>query len=38
LNKEAAQLMLERPAEFQRNVKEALRGGTVAGRRFPKLL
>jgi len=38
LNKEAAQLMLDKPSDFQRNVKESLRGGTVAGRRFPKLL
>jgi ubiquitin-conjugating enzyme E2 M len=38
LNKEAAQLMLDRPKDFERNVKDALRGGTVAGRKFPKLL
>jgi len=38
LNKEAAQLMIERPSEFQKNVKESLRGGTVAGRKFQKLL
>jgi len=38
LNKEAAQLMLDRIREFERNVKESLRGGTVGGRRFPKLL
>lgn len=38
LNKEAAQVMVDRPQEFQRNVKESLRGGTVAGQKFPKLL
>ncbi|KAL6072912.1 NEDD8-conjugating enzyme Ubc12 [Balamuthia mandrillaris] len=38
LNKEAAQLMVDRPQEFERNVKESLRGGRVAGRQFPKLL
>jgi len=38
LNKEAAQLMLDKPSEFQRNVRESLRGGHVAGRKFPKLL
>jgi len=38
LNKEAAQLMVEKPLEFQRNVKESLRGGTVCGRKFSKLL
>jgi len=34
LNKEAAQLMIDRPKDFERNVKDALRGGTVAGRKF----
>jgi len=38
LNKEAAKLMIENRPEFDRNVKSALRGGTVAGRTFPKLL
>jgi len=38
LNKEAAQLMIDRPKDFERNVKESLRGGNVCGRRFPKLL
>jgi len=38
LNKEAAQLMVERPRDFQKNVQESLRGGYVGGRRFPKLL
>jgi hypothetical protein len=35
---DVARLMLERPKDFERNVRESLRGGTVAGRRFPKLL
>ena len=38
LNKEAAQLMLDKPKEFEKNVREALRGGFVGGRKFPKLL
>jgi len=38
LNKEAAQLMIDRPKDFERNVKDSLRGGTVSGRRFPKLV
>jgi len=38
LNKEAAQLMIEKPGEFQRNVKESLRGGHVCGRKFNKIL
>jgi len=38
LNKEAAVLMIEKPKEFEKNVRESLRGGYVAGRRFPKLL
>jgi len=38
LNKEAAKLMIEKPAEFEKNVKQALRGGWVAGRQFPKLI
>jgi len=37
LNKEAAQLMIERPSEFQRNVEQSLRGQYVLGRQFPKL-
>lgn len=37
LNKEAAQLMIDRPSEFQRNVDQSLRGGYVLGRQFPKL-
>ncbi|KAL6051557.1 NEDD8-conjugating enzyme Ubc12 [Balamuthia mandrillaris] len=38
LNKEAAQLMIERPSDFARNVKSSLRGGHVLGRNFPKLV
>jgi len=38
LNKEAAQLMLEKPKEFERNVRESLRGATIGNRKFPKLL
>lgn len=38
LNKEAAKLMIEKPSEFQRNVSHSLRGGTIAGRQFPKLI
>jgi len=37
LNKEAAQLMIDRPSEFQRNVESSLKGGWVLGRQFPKL-
>lgn len=38
LNKEAAQLMIDRPRDFERNVKQALQGGYVAGKQFPRLL
>eukprot|EP01119_Soliformovum_irregulare_P023924 TRINITY_DN845_c0_g1_i1.p1 TRINITY_DN845_c0_g1~~TRINITY_DN845_c0_g1_i1.p1 ORF type:complete len:210 (-),score=69.35 TRINITY_DN845_c0_g1_i1:65-694(-) len=38
LNKEAAQLMVDRPKDFQRNVSDSLRGGYVCGRKFPQLL
>lgn len=38
LNKEAAKLMIEKPSEFERNVRSSLRGGYVAGRQFPKLI
>jgi len=38
LNKEAAQLMVDKPKDFQKNVQESLRGGNVCGRKFPKLL
>jgi len=37
LNKEAAQLMIDRPSEFERNVRQSLAGGYVLGRQFPKL-
>jgi len=37
LNKEAAQLMIDKPSEFQRNVDQSLRGNYVCGRQFPKL-
>jgi len=37
LNKEAAQLMIDRPSEFQRNVDQSLKGQYVLGRQFPKL-
>jgi hypothetical protein len=30
--------MLDKPKEFEKSVKESLRGGTVAGKKFPKLL
>jgi len=38
LNKEAAQLMIDKPKEFERNVKQSLRGGSVMGRNFPRLI
>jgi len=38
LNREAAQLMIDRPTEFEKNVKQTLRGGYVMGRSFPKLI
>jgi ubiquitin-conjugating enzyme E2 M len=37
LNKEAAQLMIDKPSDFQRNVDQSLKGGYVLGRQFPKL-
>jgi len=37
LNKEAAQLMIDKPSDFQRNVDQSLKGGYVCGRQFPKL-
>lgn len=37
LNKEAAQLMIDRRSEFERNVENSLKGGYVMGRQFPKL-
>jgi ubiquitin-conjugating enzyme E2 M len=38
LNKEAADLMINRRAEFESNVKKCLRGGYYFGRQFPKLI
>jgi len=38
LNREASQLMIDRPIDFERNVKNSLRGGYVLGRTFPKLI
>lgn len=38
LNKDAAQLMIERPRDFERNVKQSLQGGYVAGKQFPRLV
>jgi len=38
LNKEAAQLMIDNRSQFDKNVKQALQGGYVANRQFPKLL
>ncbi|KAH3767607.1 ubiquitin-conjugating enzyme E2 M [Pelomyxa schiedti] len=38
LNKEAADSMVSRPAEFERNVKATLRGGVFFGRRFNRVL
>jgi ubiquitin-conjugating enzyme E2 M len=38
LNKEVAALMLDNRVQFERNVKQSLQGGYVAGRQFPKLL
>jgi len=38
LNKEAAKLMIEKPSDFQRNVKASLRGGYHMGRNFPQLI
>jgi len=38
LNKDAANLMLDNPRDFERNVRDSLRGGVVDGRKYPKLL
>eukprot|EP01117_Protostelium_nocturnum_P001774 TRINITY_DN1220_c0_g1_i1.p1 TRINITY_DN1220_c0_g1~~TRINITY_DN1220_c0_g1_i1.p1 ORF type:complete len:228 (-),score=72.36 TRINITY_DN1220_c0_g1_i1:52-735(-) len=38
LDKEVAKLMVEKPKDFERNVRESLRGGTINGRKYPKLL
>jgi ubiquitin-conjugating enzyme E2 M len=37
LNKDAAQLMIDRPSEFENNVKRSLQGGYFMSRQFPKL-
>jgi len=38
LNTEASKLMIDKPQDFERNVKNSLRGGYVLGRTFPKLI
>lgn len=38
LNKEAAELMVQKRAEFEKNVKQSLRGGNLFGRQFPVLI
>jgi len=38
LNKEAAKLMIEKPGEFEKNVRQTLKGGWVLGRQYPELL
>jgi ubiquitin-conjugating enzyme E2 M len=38
LNKEAAELMIKNKVEFERNVKQSLKGGNFLGHQFPKLL
>jgi len=38
LNVEVAKLMLDNRSQFERNLKQSLQGGLVAGRQFPKLL
>jgi len=38
LNKEVAQLMIDNRSQFERNVKQALQGGYVGTRQYPKLL
>ena len=37
LNKEAAQVMRDSPEQFSRNVAQSLQGGTVDGRKYPKM-
>jgi len=37
LNKEAATLMIEKPAQFERNVRTSLEGGYLLGKHFPRL-
>eukprot|EP01121_Diplochlamys_sp_Union-15-3_P019165 TRINITY_DN715_c0_g1_i1.p1 TRINITY_DN715_c0_g1~~TRINITY_DN715_c0_g1_i1.p1 ORF type:complete len:236 (+),score=59.02 TRINITY_DN715_c0_g1_i1:83-790(+) len=38
LNKEAAELMINKRSEFEANVKKSLRGGYMFNKQFPKLL
>mmetsp|Transcript_31305 Transcript_31305/g.78558 ORF Transcript_31305/g.78558 Transcript_31305/m.78558 type:complete len:194 (+) Transcript_31305:80-661(+) len=38
LNKDVAKLMIDKPAVFERNVRDSLRGSYVMGRHFPRLL
>lgn len=38
LNKEAAEVMSLRPREFERTVRNTLRGGVFFGRRFPRVI
>eukprot|EP01105_Mastigella_eilhardi_P028291 TRINITY_DN921_c1_g1_i3.p1 TRINITY_DN921_c1_g1~~TRINITY_DN921_c1_g1_i3.p1 ORF type:complete len:147 (-),score=38.76 TRINITY_DN921_c1_g1_i3:118-558(-) len=38
LNKEAADVMVARPKDFERNVKQTMRGGYYFGMRFPKII
>jgi len=38
LNAEASKLMIDKPQDFEKNVKNSLRGGYVLGRTFPKLI
>jgi len=38
LQKEVAQLMVDNYSQFEKNVQQALKGGYVAGRQYPKLL
>eukprot|EP01120_Amphizonella_sp_Union-15-10_P002149 TRINITY_DN122_c0_g5_i1.p1 TRINITY_DN122_c0_g5~~TRINITY_DN122_c0_g5_i1.p1 ORF type:complete len:233 (+),score=69.28 TRINITY_DN122_c0_g5_i1:22-720(+) len=38
LNKEAAELMITKRVEFEKNVQKTLKGGNILGRQFPKLL
>jgi len=38
LNKDAAKLMIDKPKEFEKNVRQSLRGGYLMGRTFPTLI
>lgn len=37
-NTEAAEVMREHPAKFEENVRRSLRGATIGGEKFPRLL